>query len=46
ISEWIEKGSFAVGIGSDLTKGFNGNNYEVISEKAKAYVDAYRNRRK
>lgn len=46
ISEWIEKGSFAVCIGSDLTKGFNGNNYEVISEKAKAYVDAYRNRRK
>lgn len=46
ISEWMENGSFAVGIGSDLTKEFTGNNYEVISRKAKAYVDAYRNKRK
>ncbi|WP_239752132.1 bifunctional 2-keto-4-hydroxyglutarate aldolase/2-keto-3-deoxy-6-phosphogluconate aldolase [Mammaliicoccus sp. H-M34] len=46
ISDWIEKGSFAVGVGSDLTKEFTGNNYEVISEKAKSYVDAYRNKRK
>ncbi|MEB7754879.1 bifunctional 2-keto-4-hydroxyglutarate aldolase/2-keto-3-deoxy-6-phosphogluconate aldolase [Staphylococcus pseudoxylosus] len=46
ISEWMENGSFAVGIGSDLTKEFTGNNYEVISRKARAYVDAYRNKRK
>lgn len=46
ISEWMENGSFAVGIGSDLTKEFTGNNCEVISKKAKAYVDAYRNKRK
>lgn len=44
VSDWIEKGSFAVGIGGDLTKEFTGNNYEVISEKAQKYVDAVRNR--
>ena len=46
VSDWIEKGSFAVGIGGDLTKEFTGNNYEVISEKAQKYVEAVRNRRK
>lgn len=44
VSDWIEKGSFAVGIGGDLTKEFTGNNYEVISEKAQKYVEAVRNR--
>ena len=44
ISDWIEKGSFAVGIGGDLTKEFTGNNYEVISEKTQKYVEAVRNR--
>lgn len=44
ISDWIEKGSFAVGIGGGLTKEFTGNNYEVISEKAQKYVEAVRNR--
>ncbi|MCJ1764803.1 bifunctional 2-keto-4-hydroxyglutarate aldolase/2-keto-3-deoxy-6-phosphogluconate aldolase [Mammaliicoccus sciuri] len=44
VSDWIEKGSFAVGIGGDLTKKFTGNNYEVISEKAQKYVEAVRNR--
>jgi len=44
ISDWIEKGSFAVGIGGDLTKEFTGNNFEVISEKAQKYVEAVRNR--
>ncbi len=44
VSDWIEKGSFAVGIGGDLTKEFTGNNYEVISEKARKYVEAVRNR--
>lgn len=43
VSDWIEKGSFAVGIGGDLTKEFTGNNYEVISEKAQKYVEAVRN---
>lgn len=43
VSDWIEKGSFAVGIGGDLTKEFTGNNYEVISEKALKYVEAVRN---
>ncbi|UTI85673.1 bifunctional 2-keto-4-hydroxyglutarate aldolase/2-keto-3-deoxy-6-phosphogluconate aldolase [Mammaliicoccus sciuri] len=40
VSDWIEKGSFAVGIGGDLTKEFTGNNFEVISEKAQKYVEA------
>lgn len=44
VSDWIEKGSFAVGIGGDLTKEFTGNNYEVISKKAQKYVEAVRNR--
>ena len=44
VSDWIAKGSFAVGIGGDLTKEFTGNNYEVISEKAQKYVEAVRNR--
>ncbi len=44
VSDWIETGSFAVGIGGDLTKEFTGNNYEVISEKAQKYVEAVRNR--
>ncbi|MCD8837438.1 bifunctional 2-keto-4-hydroxyglutarate aldolase/2-keto-3-deoxy-6-phosphogluconate aldolase [Mammaliicoccus sciuri] len=44
VSDWIEKGSFAVGIGGDLTKEFTGNNFEVISEKAQKYVEAVRNR--
>lgn len=44
ISDWIEKGSFAVGIGGDLTKEFTGNNFEVISEKSQKYVEAVRNR--
>lgn len=44
VSDWIKKGSFAVGIGGDLTKEFTGNNFEVISEKAQKYVEAVRNR--
>ncbi|MCD3220336.1 bifunctional 2-keto-4-hydroxyglutarate aldolase/2-keto-3-deoxy-6-phosphogluconate aldolase [Mammaliicoccus sciuri] len=44
VSDWIEKGSFALGIGGDLTKEFTGNNFEVISEKAQKYVEAVRNR--
>ncbi|MDT0745734.1 bifunctional 2-keto-4-hydroxyglutarate aldolase/2-keto-3-deoxy-6-phosphogluconate aldolase [Mammaliicoccus sciuri] len=44
VSDWIEKGSFAVGIGGNLTKEFTGNNYEVISEKTQKYVEAVRNR--
>ena len=36
VSDWIEKGAFAVGIGGDLTKEFTGNNFEVISEKLKS----------
>ena len=44
VSDWIEKGAFAVGIGGDLTKEFTGNNFEVISEKAQKYVEAVRNR--
>lgn len=44
VSDWIEKGSFAVGIGGDLTKEFTGNNFEVISEKTQKYVEAVRNR--
>ncbi|MDW5470289.1 bifunctional 2-keto-4-hydroxyglutarate aldolase/2-keto-3-deoxy-6-phosphogluconate aldolase [Staphylococcus equorum] len=40
--EWIEKGSFAVGVGSDLTKGFTGKNYNIIKDKAEQYVNTYK----
>ena len=42
ITDWIQQGSFAIGIGSDLTKSFTGNNYESIQFKAKSYVDAFK----
>lgn len=41
IGEWLQSGAFAVGIGSDLTsEAEKTGNYELISAKAKAYMDA------
>lgn len=41
IGEWFQSGAFAVGIGSDLTsEAEKTGNYELISAKAKAYMDA------
>lgn len=42
LAEWIQAGAFAVGIGSDLTKeAVKTGKYELISEKASAYVRAF-----
>ena len=36
VSDWIEKGSFAVGIGGDLTKEFTGNIMKLFQKKLKS----------
>jgi 2-dehydro-3-deoxyphosphogluconate aldolase/(4S)-4-hydroxy-2-oxoglutarate aldolase len=43
INEWIDKGAFAVGIGSALTKGFDGSNPEIVTQNTKEFVTAYQN---
>lgn len=46
IGEWIKAGAFAVGIGGDLTKeAVKSGNYDLIVEKARAYMDAFRKAR-
>ena len=45
ITKWFENGVIAVGIGGDLTIGISNENYNTVTEKAKAYVEkvnAYR----
>jgi len=43
LHEWIKAGAFAVGIGSDLTKdALKSGNLDLISEKARAYIDAFK----
>ena len=43
LGEWIKAGAFAVGIGGDLTKeAIKTGNDDLIVEKARAYMDAYR----
>ncbi|MFF3925950.1 bifunctional 2-keto-4-hydroxyglutarate aldolase/2-keto-3-deoxy-6-phosphogluconate aldolase [Paenibacillus lactis] len=43
LHEWIKAGAFAVGIGSDLTKdAMKSGNLDLISEKARAYIDAFK----
>lgn len=39
--EWIENGSFSVGIGSALMKDYDGMNFEVITKNTEAFVTAY-----
>lgn len=46
IAEWIESGVVAVGVGSDLTKPAKTGDYDLITQRAKAYVDAVKNARK
>ncbi|SDY23083.1 2-dehydro-3-deoxyphosphogluconate aldolase / (4S)-4-hydroxy-2-oxoglutarate aldolase [Evansella caseinilytica] len=38
VNEWLHKGSFAVGIGSVLTKGAMGD-YDEIEKRARSFVD-------
>jgi len=43
LGEWIKSGAFAVGIGGDLTKdAVKTGNYDLITDKARAYMDAFR----
>ncbi|MFC7681084.1 bifunctional 2-keto-4-hydroxyglutarate aldolase/2-keto-3-deoxy-6-phosphogluconate aldolase [Paenibacillus sp. GCM10028914] len=42
LSQWIQAGAFAVGIGSDLTKeAVESGDFNLITEKARAYVNAF-----
>ncbi|SDL34390.1 bifunctional 2-keto-4-hydroxyglutarate aldolase/2-keto-3-deoxy-6-phosphogluconate aldolase [Lacicoccus qingdaonensis] len=43
MAEWIENGSFAVGIGSALTRGYDSTNPEVIRQNTEAFVAVYKN---
>lgn len=43
IGDWIKNGAFAVGIGSALTKGFDGTDTGVITDNTKSFVNAYKN---
>ncbi len=38
MQEWFDNGVLAVGIGSNLTKGLTGDNYDVVTENAQTYV--------
>lgn len=46
ITEWIEAGVVAVGIGSDLTKPAKTGNYDAVALRARAYVEAVKEARK
>ena len=39
ILEWMESGSFAVGVGSELTKGIEKGQYEIVENRARQYVE-------
>lgn len=41
MDQWMENGAWAVGIGSALTKGLQGNDYSIVKDNAKAFVDKY-----
>lgn len=42
LHEWIEKGAFAVGIGSALTKGAQSSHDEIIASNTEQFVKKYR----
>lgn len=39
VDQWIEKGAFAVGMGSALTKGVKNGDYGSVEETARAFMD-------
>lgn len=41
MDQWMENGAWAVGIGSALTKGLQGNDFSIVKDNAKAFVDKY-----
>ena len=38
MAEWFANGVISVGIGSDLTRGLTGDNYEVVTKNAQTYI--------
>jgi len=38
VNEWIKAGSFAVGVGSDLTAGAKKGDYETVTETAREFI--------
>ncbi|PFO06244.1 2-dehydro-3-deoxyphosphogluconate aldolase [Bacillus sp. AFS076308] len=43
VREWLQKGSFAVGIGSVLTKDIEPDNYEEVQKLAKLFIEKVQN---
>jgi len=41
--EWYEKGAFAIGIGSALTKGAQDGTDRIIVEQTRAFVERFKN---
>jgi 2-dehydro-3-deoxyphosphogluconate aldolase / (4S)-4-hydroxy-2-oxoglutarate aldolase len=39
VQDWLNKGSFAVGVGSVLTKGVELGNYEEVEKRARQFTD-------
>ncbi|MFY4775047.1 bifunctional 2-keto-4-hydroxyglutarate aldolase/2-keto-3-deoxy-6-phosphogluconate aldolase [Metabacillus sp. RGM 3146] len=39
ILDWFEAGSFAVGVGSELTKGIQRGDYHLVEERARQYTE-------
>lgn len=46
IDQWIQHGCVAVGVGSELTKGAESGNFELITETARTFIDKIRTARK
>jgi len=46
MEDWVEKGAWAVGVGSALTKGVEENGYEQATKNAKEFYDKYEELRK
>jgi 2-dehydro-3-deoxyphosphogluconate aldolase/(4S)-4-hydroxy-2-oxoglutarate aldolase len=44
ISEWLDAGAFAVGVGSDLTKAFRSGGKEAVVELCKDYIGIIKNK--
>lgn len=44
--QWIQNGCIAVGVGGDLTAGAKTGDYDLVKEKAKAYINKVQQARK
>lgn len=42
VDQWIKNGSFAVGVGGELTKGASSGDYRLVTETAQKYVEIIR----